>query len=103
MATKKIKKAYEDEENELRKNPINVFRCDVCKELPDMKFEYFKEHLSSVHKLNPDQLKGTKQMTMHIDFANSYSSTYEWTLESGLKFHQYCENARDKNDPMRYG
>ena len=92
---KKTKQGMTDaEENQLRTNPINVFRCGVCKDAEDMPFKEFQKHLFEVHKLNKDHLSGKKQMMMHIDYAQSFSSTYECTLESGLKFHQYCEKMR---------
>jgi hypothetical protein len=93
----------ESEEEELRKNPVNVFQCGHpdCQKLDSMNFAAFKNHCAEVHNLSADQLKGKKQMMMHMDGTQWYSSTYEWTLEGGLKFHQFCKNARAKDDPMR--
>ncbi len=94
----------EIEEEELRKNPINIFQCGHadCRKLDAMVFEEFKHHAFAVHGLKSDQFKGKKQMMMHMDGAQWYSSTYEWTLDSGLKFHQFCKMARAKDDPMRF-
>ena len=39
-------------------------------------------------------------MIVHMDGDKWYSWTYQWELESGLKFTQYTMNARDKNDMM---
>lgn len=95
----------EQEEDELRKNPVNVFRCGHkdCDKLQAMVFEEFKHHLFTVHNLKADQLKGRKQMTMHMDGEQWYSSVYDWTLEVGLKFTQSITMARDKGDLMRRG
>lgn len=80
----------------------NLFRCDQCSDHAEMVFEEFKHHLFSVHSLKADQLKGKKQMIMHMDSTKWFSSTYKWTLENGLTFHQYVQQARSKHDPMRY-
>jgi len=94
----------ESEEEELRKNPINVFQCGHpdCKDKDSMVLEEFKHHAFSVHGLKADQFKGKKQMVMHLDGYQWYAYTYEWTLDSGLKFHQFIKMARKKDDPMRY-
>lgn len=97
MARKKNKMS-EPDENELRRSPINEFTC--CEET--FKFEEFKEHLLSVHKLTPEQFKGNKKMVLHLDGAQWFSSSYQWELETGLKFSQYVMMAREKHDPMRY-
>lgn len=39
---------------------------------------------------------------MHLDGAQYHLSTYKWTLDSGLEFHQTIKMARAKDDPMRY-
>lgn len=93
----------EAEEQELRDNPVNNFHCSVCKDSEPMVFEEFKHHLFTVHKLKADQLKGKKQMTAHVDAAQWFSSSYQWELETGLKFTQTITMARDKNDFMRFG
>jgi hypothetical protein len=95
MAKKKTKMSEDKEE--LRRNPINEFTC--CDKT--MVFEEFKEHLSSVHKLTPDQFKGNKQMVCHMDGDYWFSSSYKWKLETGLEFSQYVRLARDK-DTMLY-
>jgi len=94
----------ESEEEELRKKPINLFSCghDDCKDKDAMVFEEFKHHLFTQHSLKADQLKGKKQMVMHMDGTQWHSSTYDWTLDSGLKFTQFVKMARAKDDPMRY-
>jgi len=88
----------EQEENDLRKNPINEFTC--CEKT--YTFKEFQEHLQNDHKLSKEQFKGKKSMLMHLDGAQWFSYNYQWELESGLKFTQYVMMARDKNDPMRF-
>lgn len=94
----------EAEEEELRKNPVNVFQCGHpdCKDKDAVVLEEFKHHAFSVHGLKSDQFKGRKQMVMHLDGAQYFQSTYKWTLDSGLEFHQLVKCARAKDDPMRY-
>lgn len=93
----------EKEEEDLRQNPVNVFRCGCkdCKQLDAMVFEEFKHHLFAVHNLKSDQLKGKKQMTLHMDGEQWFSSTYQWTLETGLEFTQSITMARERGDMMR--
>jgi hypothetical protein len=97
-------KKEKDDELDLRRNPVNVFQCGCkdCEKIEAMPFNDFKKHLLDVHKLNSDQMKGKKQMTMHMDGSYWFSYNYTWTLESGLVFHQYIRMARDKNDLMRF-
>lgn len=94
----------QEQEDELRKNPINVFLCgcDECKDKDAVGFEEFKHHLFQSHKLKHDQLKGKKQMMMHMDGTQWHSSTYKWTLETGLEFTQFTKHARSLDDPMRF-
>jgi hypothetical protein len=107
MTRKKFKpeksKMAEGEEEELPKNSVNVFQCahPDCRNQGAMEFEEFKHHLFSVHGLTAEQFKGSKRMTMHMDSARWFSSTYEWTLQSGLIFHQFVKMPRQKDDPMR--
>ena len=94
----------EAEEEELRKNPVNVFTCDHpdCNGKDAMVLEEFKHHAFSVHGLKAEQFKGRKQMVMHLDGSQYHLSTYKWTLNIGLEFHQTIKMARKKDDPMRY-
>ena len=94
----------EQEEEDLRRNPINLFQCGHpdCKGKDAVNFEEFKHHLFSAHGLKSDQLKGKKQMVMHLDGAQWYSYQWSWVLDIGLKFDQFTKNTRRKDDPMRY-
>jgi len=86
------------------KEPVkasNIFQCSNCEGSPQFDgVEPFKEHLISVHKIT--EFKGKRQMTLHLDCADSYHSSFEWTL-GGLKFEQFCTNPRQKHDLMRFG
>lgn len=68
--------------------PQRYFKCDTCKGLPHMEFKDFEKHLHSEHNLASSEVKGSRQMIMHIDFDDHYISQYKWTLESGLIFYQ---------------
>ena len=102
MNQKEKNEAKKDEE-ELIKNPVNNFCCGVCAKKDVMNLSEFKNHLLEVHNLQSDQIKGKKQMVMHMDGTYWYSSNYEWELENGLKFSQFTKNARRKDDFMRAG
>lgn len=95
MAKSKITKQQEEEV--LRKHPINNFTC--CGKT--MNFKEFKKHLMEVHKLDTSGLKGKQTMTSHMDGDFWFSSSYNWELENGLKFTQYVEMTRSKSSPMR--
>lgn len=92
------KAAQLSREDQLRKNPINNFTCCGV----TMNLEEFRKHLSVQHGIDAEKIKGTRQMLCHIDGDYWYSFTYEYKLETGLVFTQYTEQARKKNDPMRF-
>lgn len=94
MENNQNKQNEKEDRKNLLQNPINKFTC--CNKIMD--FTNFKKHLIEDHKLNENQFKGKKQMTLHIDGSYWFSSTYEWELESGLKFTQYIKMARDKGN-----
>lgn len=94
----KKQKKLTDHEIELRKNPINVFKC-CDKEIPAKEFQ---KHLTDDHKLTKEQMVGKKSLLAHIDGSYWYSYSYKWEFESGLKFTQYIEAARSHDDPMRF-
>lgn len=96
---KQKKQTKKEAEEQLRRNPINQFSC--CDK--SMNFKEFQEHLTDVHKLTEEQFKGKKRMLAHIDGDFWFSYSYEWELETGLKFSQYVEQVRAKDDMMRHG
>ena len=56
------------------------------------------KHLREFHKIT--ESSGTQKMISHMDFADSYSSVYEWEV-GGVKFVQEYSAKRKKSDPMR--
>lgn len=86
---------------EEKKLPIHLFSCDACKDKDAMGFKEFKEHLLQVHAIDSERLQGKKQMVMHMDFDDSFSSTYNWTLDNAFTFQEYYEGERAKDDLMR--
>ena len=95
---KKESKAKKQEaERKLRENPVNEFTC--CKSA--MNATDFLKHLSEVHGITPP-IEGKKSMLMHMYGDYWFSYNWQWELKSGLKFTQYTEMARDKDDPMRW-
>jgi hypothetical protein len=96
------KKKDNQDEIELRKNPVNVFSCghENCKSIEAIPADKIRAHLVEVHGLRPDQFKGKRQMVAHIDGDYWYSYNYEWTLDSGLTLHQYIRLARDEHSRM---
>lgn len=81
---------------ELRRNPINDFTC--CGEARNL--ADFKKHLTEVHKVQPEKMKGKKSLLAHIDGDKWFSYNWQWELENGLKFTQYTEQARSKDSMM---
>lgn len=88
-------------QTEQKKLPIHLFSCNACKDREAMEFKEFKEHLVTVHEIPEDGLKGSKSMVMHMDFDDSFSSTYNWTLDNGFTFQEYYEGERAQDDLMR--
>lgn len=99
MAEKKKTRAEQIKEDarNLKLNPINVFTCGACKDVSGVPMAEFQKHLTEVHEIGKDQMKGNRQMVAHIDGDYWFSSSYEWTLVSGLKFSQYVRMAREKS------
>lgn len=86
-----------EEQDELRKNPINEFTC--CGQT--FKFKDFEKHLSGAHQIHSIKgLVGKKSAIAHIDGDKWFSWNYQWELESGLKFTQYVMQARTKHSMM---
>lgn len=73
--------------------------CDTCDAKREMTVEQFKAHMKDVHHI--EELKGTRQMTAHMDGRASYTSNYRWDI-GGVNCFQSVTNRRGKNDPMRY-
>jgi hypothetical protein len=96
MTKKEKDKLEKDKIDELRKNPINDFTCLTCKGSKPIDLPDFKKHLEEVHGVTKENMKGNKKMILHMDGDMWFSSQYEWTLESGVKFIQYTEMARDR-------
>ena len=96
LSAKTDKMATNNDEAELRKNPILEFHCCGT----TFKSTAFTEHLSKEHGLNADKISGTQQMMSHIDGSYWYSYTYKWKLDTGLEFIQYSKQARSKSSPM---
>lgn len=86
------------------KEPVkatNIFQCTKCSGNPEFDgLEAFKNHLVEIHQVS--DFKGQRKMVMHLDCADSYHSTFEWTLSGGLTFKQFCTNPRHKHDLMRF-
>ena len=76
--------------------PTNVFFCCEQEFTP----KDVIAHLKQVHSIDTSK-PGTRRMTRHIDGADFYGSTYEWTF-GDLKLTQSVSNPRAKNDPMRF-
>jgi len=91
------KKKISDHEAELKKNPVNQYRC--CETW--FNHNEFIQHLTDTHKLSKEQCKGSRSLITHIDYDYYYSSQYKCELESGLIFTQYIEQARADDDMMR--
>lgn len=75
----------------------NIWTCCNCEDNPEFEHKEMMAHMAACHGIDSKQTKGVKQMVLHIDSADHYSSTYEWTI-NGLKFIQQTTNPRKHND-----
>lgn len=75
--------------------PVSIWVCETCK-TDGMKHPQMIEHLQQVHKLEVKGLKIHKKMVMHIDSADSFSSTYEVTIPThpDIKLAHFTLNPR---------
>jgi len=76
--------------------PVKASNYFVCQCAPDkeMTGDETREHLKTVHKLEPPR-QGTKKMILHLDAEDAFYSTFEWKF-GDLIVHQYCSNPRTK-------
>jgi hypothetical protein len=72
--------------------PSSTWQCLTCPDQPIFVHAEFLAHLETVHKV-ARPFKGKRSMTMHLDCADSYHSTYEWEIE-GKKYIQTTSNPR---------
>lgn len=72
--------------------------CPNCPGKPEFEHRAFIEHVREIHKLT--ELKGRRQMQLHLDCADEHVTQYDWTIGE-LTFHQTVICPREKNDPMR--
>lgn len=71
--------------------------CDTCGSGHNgkpLKRSEAMAHLENAHKVKPP-FKGKREMIMHIDSSDSYSSTYNWTI-AGVKLTQALIEPRYK-------
>ena len=77
-----------------------TYQCEACEAKPDFAgLDPFKEHLQTVHDLNPEGLKGKKELLLHMSAGRQHISQYRWALECGLTFIQVqvCEKGRRRS------
>lgn len=85
-----------------KRKPIqasNIFLCMTCNDNKELSVPEMKEHMKTVHGI--EECKGKRSMTMHLDGADYYASTYEWDVQ-GVKLAQSTVNPRRKDDMMRF-
>jgi hypothetical protein len=63
-----------------RGEPVREFYCETCKQEKCMNLEELKEHLVNLHGIDIGKVKGTREMTMHMDGSKFYQSNYLWTF-----------------------
>ncbi len=81
----------------------NLWWCETChtKEMP---FAALKKHLLNVHQIDTAKTKARRQLTLHLDCADHFTSQYAVTVKSGRKtitLTQCVTCPREKNDPFR--
>lgn len=62
--------------------PSSVWTCVTCDDKKDMTHAEMVTHLQTVHKLETKGLKINRSLTMHLDAADSYHSTWEIKTQS---------------------
>lgn len=94
MSKKKFEESTKKDWEELKKNPINQFKCKSCNIEGVMSQSDFKKHLLEVHNIDASiKHEAKKRMILHLDGDYWFSSTYEWEME-GIKFYQQVQLAR---------
>lgn len=59
--------------------PSEEWWCASCAEQEPRAVASLLEHLSGAHGIAPP-IKGNKQLMLHLDEADRYTSSYEWTI-----------------------
>jgi hypothetical protein len=89
-----MKRKYPKEEP---KNSETWVCCKEGFERPEM-----MKHLQETHGIDPKNAKAKRQMTLHLDCADTFTSSYEWTVEDPpLTFQQTVTCVRRKGDYWR--
>lgn len=69
------------------------FECITCNDRKILNKQEVREHLIQVH--NVKRLKGKKAMRLHLDCADSFTSTFEWDI-GGVQLVQCVVCPRNK-------
>lgn len=80
---------------------FNLWRCEACG-LNDLSFEAVKDHLFGVHGIDVQKTPCDRQMIMHMDGRDFYSSTYKVTIAGVVLFNKQ-QSARDAEGMMWRG
>ena len=73
---------------------------ECCNQSFDNRADLTK-HLAEAHNIDTKTQKFNRQMLMHLDGRDWFSSTYSWSCEA-VTFQEYTKLKRGKNDMMRY-
>lgn len=82
--------------------PSSIWCCPACDEKGELTHTEMMEHLRTIHKIETKGLKAKRSMLQHIDCADSFHSTWEWTI-GDLRILNWTSNPRHKDDPMGHG
>ena len=76
--------------------PCNICICQSCPDLPEFELDEFKEHLKTVHNIDPATTLMQREMIMHLDADKWYESQYQWSevKENGIRFQQLIRQMR---------
>lgn len=74
------------------------WHCLTCKDSPEMNFDQMKAHLVEVHKIDTSNTKAKKQLRMHLDGSDYFSSSYDVTINDVELVNNTCTK-RDSDDP----
>lgn len=80
----------------------SFWQCPNCEGNPEFEHAAMMKHIQKVHGIDPKHVTGKRNMLMHLDGADYYSSQYEWEI-NGLKFYQSTCNKRTGEDAAYWG
>jgi hypothetical protein len=86
---------------DVKAESFNIWKCLACEGEPEFEHVAMMRHLQEVHGIDTKTTRASRKMLQHCDGREWYQTNFELEV-NGLKFINYCRNARAKNDMMRF-